>query len=87
MPVNVIMPPASAPKIAWAADVVIGSAVLISEVMVEHGQPDRQRDGHDVGGEDREPHRRAEPDPQSEQTARRRDVVVRVLVAGDGLIA
>ena len=24
MPVNVIMPPASAPKIVWAADVVIG---------------------------------------------------------------
>ena len=39
MPVNVIMPPASAPKIVWAADVVIGSRCWSPRCWSSTGNP------------------------------------------------
>ena len=71
MPVKVIMPPASAPKIACTARARDRQAVSSPRCSSRTGSTIASDDRDDVGGEHRDPHRRGQPDPQRGTGARR----------------
>ena len=72
MPVKVIMPPASAPKMRLRRRSARSAGCRSPTCSSRTGRPSASTTRPDVGGQHREPHRRAEPDPQAEDAGRRR---------------